>query len=181
MIAMKSFGTILAAVRMTFFFGERIGWKYAVLCAVLSAVFFGAMFSIPVAYTPGNSAAFQAKLYAPGEYVLLGALSFLSGLVLTMQWRIFSENGARERKLGRAAGEAALGGFGVLSGVISSLFATASCGLCVGAIFSFLGFGSVLFLVEHRWYILALAFLLLLASLHFSSKRLIAGCDSCSV
>jgi hypothetical protein len=142
---------------------------------VLSILFFVAMFSIPVINIPGNSILFQAELYHLDEYLILIALSFMSGLSLWLQWVAF-----RTRKKG-AAQEAVLGGTGILSGVVSSLFASASCATCIGALFSFLGFNTILFLAVHRWYILAFAFTLLVISIYLAARKIAKGCEVCLV
>ncbi len=133
------------------------------------------MFSIPVFNIPGNSILFQAELYRLDEYIILITLSFMSGLSLWLQWVAF-----RTAKKG-AAQEAVLGGTGILSGVVSSLFASASCATCVGALFSFLGFNTILFLAVHRWYILSFAFALLLASIYLAARKITKGCEVCLV
>lgn len=149
--------------------------KYLVFFLVFSGILFAVMFSIPLYSIPGNDLKLQIVLFKPRDYVLLGALSLLSSLVVTIQVNIFRQ------KLSSSKSNAALGGVGVFSGVLSSIFASATCALCLGSLFSFLGFGGVLFLVENRWYILSAATVLLLISLYFASKRLIDGCQSCII
>lgn len=134
------------------------------------AILFLLMFFIPVNAIPGNKLGIQAVIFGYKDYLFFGTLSFLSSLVLTMQVIVF-----RQRR-SRIASNATLGGVGIFSGVISSVFGTATCGLCVSVLFGFLGIGTVLFLVEHKIYITLVSFGLLLTSLYFSSKAINNDC-----
>mgnify|MGYP001564872568 FL=1 len=136
------------------------------------------MFATPIAATPGNGIAIQAHLFGPTNYMILAVLSGMTALALVMQIHILWDKIGREANSIRGA---AFGGFGAAAGLFSSLFASATCGLCIGAIFSFLGFGTILFLLENSGYILAGAFLLLLASVYLSAKRIAAGCTACAI
>lgn len=149
--------------------------KDRVYFILLWILFFVFMFLIPVWNTPGNSLRFQAELFRLNEYLVLIVLSCLSALSLYLQWVAFrtSRNGVTQ--------EALLGGGGLISGLLSSLFASASCVTCVGALFSFLGFNTVLFLAIHRWYILAFAFVLLLVSIYLAARKITRGCEVCLV
>ena len=149
--------------------------KYLVFFLVFWGILFVIMFSIPLYSIPGNDLKLQMTIFTPRDYVLLGLLSFLSSLVVTMQVNIF------RKKLPSPRSNAALGGAGVFSGVFSSIFASATCAMCIGSLFSFLGFGGVFFLVENRWYILSGAIMLLLVSLYFASRRFVEGCQSCII
>lgn len=142
---------------------------------VLWMLFFVMMFLIPVWNTPGNSLRFQAELFHFNEYLVLIVLSCLSALSLFLQWVAFRTSRSGVTR------EALLGGGGVLSGILSSLFASASCITCVGALFSFLGFNTVLFLAIHRWYILAFAFMLLVVSIYLATRKIVRGCEVCLV
>ena len=141
------------------------------------AVLFGFMFYLPVKTIPSNSISLQAKIFGYKDYLFLGIASFLSSLIITMQVRIFRQR--REVKV--LAGNTALGSAGLFSGVVSSVFGTASCGLCVAALFGFLGGNSVIFLANNRIYVVLVSITLLSTSLYFSSKRLNNSCDICKV
>lgn len=157
-----------------FGFNTRKNWMGF---SVLWILFFVVMFSIPVLNVPGNSFFFQAELFHVDEYLILITLSFASSLSLFLQWIAFRTNSSVKN----AAGGAMLGSTGILSGVISSLFASASCATCIGALFSFLGFNTILFLAIHRWYILTFAFALLLASIYLAARKIAKGCEVCLV
>jgi len=51
--------------------------------------------------------------------------------------------------------------------------------MCVDSLFSFLGFGAVGFLPNYQWYVFAVAFVLMLASLYFVSRKVNSVCDKC--
>lgn len=144
---------------------------------ILWGAFFALMFSIPLYTIPGNDFRLQMSIFKQKDYALLGILSLLSSLVMVIQWNIFRNKFNSTRNMGNAA----LGGLGIFSGIFSSIFASATCAMCLGALFSFLGFGTVFFMIENRWYILMGAILLLLLSLYFASRRLVGGCKLCMV
>lgn len=151
--------------------------KMLVLFIVLWMLFFAFMFLIPVMAVPGNYVLLQAKIYKLQDYVLLATLACMSALVFVIQISIYRQSINNHIH----AGDAAFGGAGIFAGVAASIFATASCALCVGAVFSFLGFSTLLFLVESRWYIIASSLALLLISLYLSARRLNKGCEVCLV
>ena len=169
---MSFFSNIYQAVVRVF--ADR---KMLALFTVLWVLFFGLMFLIPVMAVPGNYISLQAKIYKLQDYLLLITLAFMSALVFIIQISIYRQSINTHIH----AGDAVFGGAGIFTGLVSSIFATASCALCVGAVFSFLGFSTLLFLVESRLYIIASALMLLLVSLYLSSRRLNNGCKACSV
>lgn len=140
----------------------------------LSLLLFTFMFLIPVYSIPGNTVKFQSVLYGFKDYLLLAVLAIFSSLVLVIQVGSFFQSKNN-------GGTTILSGAGIFSGIFSSIFASATCGMCVGALFSFLGFGTVLFLIESRWYILLGAFGLLLISLYMSSRKYNKGCEICLI
>lgn len=121
------------------------------------------------------SADVESQGFTTGDLVFLAAVSMLVSLVITMQ--IFSFK--LTRKVG--AGQSALGGAGFVSALGAAIFSSATCGLCVAAVFSFLGAGGVIFLVDNRTYVIAGSVALLLLSLYFSSKKVNNDCDTCHV
>lgn len=145
---------------------------------ILFLIFFAFMFAIPVLNVPGNNIFFQAALYTPAAYVTLIALAFFSALSVLLQWLAFRTN---TLSANAAAGTTTLGVSGVAAGVISSIFASASCLTCVGAFFGFLGFQGIVFLVEHRLFVLAAAFLLIGASIVLASRKIRRGCETCTI
>jgi len=151
--------------------------KLFIAFLALCIIFFIGMFSIPLYSIPGNDLKLQMTIFKAQDYALLAVLSLLSSLTIVIQANIFLQKFVVPYRNGNAV----LGGVGVLSGVFSSIFASATCAMCVGSLFGFLGFGSILFLVQNRWYILIGASLLLIISLYLASRRLVEGCKLCVV
>lgn len=152
-------------------FGER---RYLLLAALLSMACLLVYVSIPVLTVPGNSYEFLVLSTPLPELLAIGALSALMGLTMSMQafcWK---------NSIGAAKG-AGVGFAGFISGAVGSLFASASCAGCVSAVFSFVGFGGVLFLIEHKAEVTALTLGVVFLSLYFTSKRIAGKCDYCSV
>ncbi len=164
---------IYTAIRTVFAHRRFFG-----LFLLLGGSMFGFMFFFPIVSVPGNDIGMQASLYGVWDYAALITLSVLSSLVLTMQVYVFGQGYAKPASAVRTT---AVGSVGVVSGLVSSLFATASCTLCAGALFSFLGFGTVLFLVEYRWYVVGFAIALLGVSLYLLARRITQGCAVCVV
>lgn len=149
--------------------------NYLILLFVGWLVLFGLMFYLPVRTIPGNTVVFQAVIFGFKDYLFLGIASFLSAFIITIQVKIF-----RQRRLTKAmAGNTALGSAGLLSGVVSSVFGTATCSLCVAALFGFLGANSVIFLVNNKTYVVLGSLALLGLSIFLSLKKLNNTCDIC--
>lgn len=142
---------------------------------VLWVILFGMVFYIPVKTVPGNDVSFQSKIFTYKDYLFLTAISFLSSSTIIMQIKIFKQRASAKI----VAGNSVLGGVGILSGITSSIFGTATCSLCVGAIFSFLGANAIFFLIDNRIIVVAISFVLLILSAYFSAKKLNDNCDSC--
>lgn len=158
---------------LKFIFKNRI---YLSIFIFLFMSVFILMFFLPVGMIPGNSVKIQSSIFLQKDYWLFGILSFLSSLIVVMQVAIVRENNALKIK-----NSAAIGSFGIFSGVVSSVFGTATCGLCVSALFGFLGAGTIIFLVDHRLYVVFGSIALLLFSLYFSAKRVNQNCAECKI
>lgn len=149
--------------------------NYMILLFIVWAVLFGLMFYLPVRVIPGNTFVFQASIFSFKDYLFLGTASLLSALIITIQVKIF-----RQKKSFKVmTGNATLGSTGLLSGVVSSVFGTATCSLCVGALFGFLGANSVIFLVNNKTYVVLGSLALLGLSIFLSLKKLNNSCDVC--
>ena len=149
--------------------------NYTIFLFIVWLVLFGLMFYLPVRTVPGNTLAFQAVIFGFKDYLFLGVASFLSAFIITIQVKIF-----RQRRSDRTmVGNAALGSAGFLSGIVSSVFGTATCSLCVAALFGFLGANSVIFLVNNKIYVVFGSLALLGLSTFLSLKKLNNSCDVC--
>jgi len=126
---------------------------------------------IPVFTIPGNDFFFQISTYGLMDYIVIIILSVLTGLLISMNIYTF-----KRKKAIRDVGKSAAAGS---YGIVASVFGTASCSMCVAAIFGFLGGGAVLFLIKFQWYVFALSSLLLLASLYYTSLHIQNECKTC--
>lgn len=151
--------------------------NYLVGFIVLSLVIFWLFIYIPVKNIPGNDFTFQLSIMTLEDKLLSGLLSVLVSLSLVMNVYAF--------KLKRSAkvGISMLGqsGGGLFSGIVASVFGTATCAACVSSLFGFLGTGGVLFLLEYRTQIVLVSIILLLISLYFISAKVVGICKSCGV
>lgn len=130
---------------------------------------------IPVRSVPGNDFAFQLSILRPGEVVLLTILSTLTALSLT--FNIFALS--HKSSLQTGASMIGQGATGFFSGMLATVFGSATCAYCVSAIFGFLGVGSVFFLLDYRTPITLGAITLLLISLYFTSRKVLGICEAC--
>ena len=148
---------------------------YLLIFIALLPVIFFIFILVPVVAIPGNDFAFQLSIFSPKDYALLTILAPLISLVITMQIFIFRRNKNIKDNL-KSAGVGVAGSY---SGIIATMFATASCSSCIAVLFGFLGTGAVFFAVENRWLFVTLAIGLMLASLYLSAKKVNKTCDSC--
>lgn len=149
--------------------------KYAIAWMVCSLGIFAILFYLPVKLIRGNDLLFQASLLKLSDYLLLLFFSLLSGLSIVMNVRIWQNKKSRVKSIKNAA----VGSIGTSSGLLASLFIAPTCSLCIGGLFSFLGAGSVLFLVEKRWFVITGGLALLLLSIVFSARVLSGSCAAC--
>ena len=166
---------ILIAIKRTL--SDR---RYLAGWVVITAVIFSALFLIQVKTVPGNSGAFQIAIFGWRDWTILAMIGILNALFITIEIYVF--NLKREfNKLNGVGSGLITGGVGTSSGVLASIFSTASCSLCASAIFGFLGANSVVFLVNNRRYVVVGTLFLLLLSLYLSSKRFSETCKQCQI
>lgn len=149
--------------------------KYLALFLILYPIVFSVFVLIPIRAIPGNDLKFQLSIFTLRDYVVLIVLTLLIALSVIMQAYIFR----RARKAQEKAATLGSGLAGGYSGVLASVFATASCSSCAAALLGFLGSGSVLFLVENRWWVTFGTTILLFISLYFSAKKVVRVCVRC--
>jgi len=149
--------------------------NYLVGIIVSSLIFFLLYNMIPVYAIPGNHLLFQLDITPIESLFILYSLSLAMAVIFAMQIYIF-RHAVKSSYKGAGLG---LGAF--VSSVISGIFASASCSLCVAALFSFLSAGSILFLVDHKLEIVIIGSVLMLISLHLTSKRMVEGCPECRI
>ncbi len=148
--------------------------KNLALSLFLSAVFFFFYVSVPVLTVPGNSYSFFISATPPLELAFILVLSLLIGILFSMHFYAW-KHGHQNNK------NAALGISGFFAGIFASIFSTATCISCVSVLFSFLGFGGILFLAEHKSEITALSSVFVISALFFTSKKITGECKSCKV
>ena len=144
---------------------------------IITALFFWLFLYIPVRVIPGNDFAFQLSILRPQDIFLLVLLSLFSALSLTFHIYILRRRSV-SKSISLTIGSGFLGG---IAGIIGSLFATASCAACVATLLSFLGVGTVFFLLGHRQFIITLSIVLMLISLHFTARKVLGICEACRV
>lgn len=151
--------------------------KYLSIWLISTLFFLGVYVFLPVYLTPGNDLDFFLKITPYWQILLLAALAMLMGLVISMQLYI-------KNALGSGIGAvkiAASGAITSLSSIISGVFSTATCSSCVAAVLGFLGLGSsfAFLLLQYQWQVAALGFIIAIASVHFSARRI--SSNACKV
>jgi len=149
-------------------------WYRLALVVLIPLIFF-LLVAIPVNIIPSNDFKMQFSLYGASDYIMLTALSFFISLFFLMH----TYNFVRTRKAKEKARMLGVGSVGSSAGALASVFGAATCPMCVASLFSFLGFGTVGFLLNYQWHIFAVAFVLMLASLYFVSRRVNGICEKC--
>jgi len=147
--------------------------NYRLILLILTPLIFFLLVSIPVNTIPSNDFKTQFSLYKPQDYAMLAILSSLISLFFLMHTHNFKK--AREARV-KAGLNAGIGGS---AGALTSIFGAATCPMCVASLFSFLGFGTVGFLLNYQWWIFAVAFFLVLVSLYFVSRKVNGICEKC--
>lgn len=151
--------------------------KFLVAFLILGTGLFWIFVAIPTRTIPGNTLAFQLSILKRSDYFLLITLSALTSLAAVMNFYILA-NKFTGRTSATLAGQT---GVGWASGVIASIFGTASCSACVAALFGFLGAGGVFFLLKWRVAVTIVTTILLLISLYFASLKVLGICKNCAV
>lgn len=151
--------------------------NYLIGLVFLAPAIFWLLLYIPVRTIPGNDFAFQLSILTTKDRVLLITLSLFTALSIIMNIFVLRNKLTTKNSLSMAG----QGGTGLLSGVIGSVFGTASCASCVASVFGFLGIGGVLFLLQYRTWIATTSIVLILISLYFTSRKVLGICESCRV
>ncbi|MEW6036603.1 MAG: hypothetical protein AB1529_08390 [Candidatus Micrarchaeota archaeon] len=148
--------------------------RYLLLALFLSISSFFLYVSLPVYSVPGNSYGFFFAATPPAELAAMAGLSLIMGIVFSMQIYAW-------RRGVKAVENAGIGFAGFISGALSGLFASATCASCISALFSFLSFSGVLFLLEHRFEISVITAVVALSSLYLTAQRIEGACASCAL
>lgn len=154
--------------------------EYLASFLIIAFSVFLVLFEIQVNAIPGNSNRFQIAWFGYKDWLIFGLISVFNSLFIVMQLYLHQLKKKQKQAL-NLSGEMALSGVGTFSGLLASLFGTATCGLCVGALFGFLGANSILFLVNNRGIITAGSLLFMIVALILVSKRFNTTCKVCSI
>lgn len=154
--------------------------RYFIGFLILSVSILSLLFQLQIITTPGNSFSFQLRLYQVKDWFLLGTISMANSLFIVMQVYLFKLRKANTKNTHLFGGIAA-GSIGTSSGILTSIFGTTTCSLCVSALFGFLGSNSVIFMVNNKDPITIGAISLLFVSLILTSRRLTDACEVCQI
>ena len=168
-------GRIVSAVKTVF--SDK---RYFAAAVLIAAVVFSVLFLIQVKTVPGNDSRFQIAIFTWKDWLVLVAIAILNSLFITIEIYSFNLKRSVAKSLNASAG-LITGGVGTSSGILASVFSTATCSLCVSALFGFLGANTVVFLVNNRYYVTVAALFLLILSLYLSSSRFVGVCNKCRI
>jgi hypothetical protein len=149
-------------------FSER---SYVLVFFIFSVAFACLYLFLPLATVPGSSLSQFSSSWL--KVVLVALISLAMGLLASMQvfaWRKTGHKLVKESAGGLAA---------AVTSVISGLFASASCGVCLTALFSFVGAGGAVFLMGHQLSILLVSLALILVSMYFTARKINDECPEC--
>jgi len=150
------------------------GTGYKILFIGAALAMFSLYISIPVFIIPFNDVAFQLSLLTLQDYILLGSLSLLNALFITMQ--VYAIRMTRSAVSGIS--KSISGSFGALfAGVAGSAF----CASCLAPFFALfgIGFSGVLFTLQYRFYFVAVIVALMLVAIYLTSKKIVSACEDC--
>lgn len=152
-------------------------WQERAVFLLLTPALFLLFVTLLVRATPGNDFAFQLQLFQVRDYLLLGILAALAALLLTMQLH----DVRHQRSVQGIVGAVGRGSVGGLPAVLATILGTASCSACVAAIFGFLGIGSVLFVLQYRWWFVAACIALMLVAILLTARKIEKVCAACGI
>lgn len=155
--------------------GER---RYLISFIFLSAAIFMVIFAVQAGSIPGNSLEYQAKVMGYRDWLFFVFIAVSNALFIEME--IYIARIGKKQKINLLKG-AAVSGIGTSAGILASIFGTATCSLCVLALFGFLGGNSVIFLVSHKNFIALTSAGFLIVALVLTSVRFNTACESCKV
>ena len=151
--------------------------SYLLIFFVSAIVLFLSLVAIPLFTIPGNTIAFQLKIFTAQNYLLMAFLSVLAGLNLAISWYGFRQ----QKKISNASQSVATGAVSTIAGIFGAVVGTASCFSCLVALLGLvgLGFGSALFILKNQSYFLIGAIVLMIISLYFAARKVNRICNVC--
>ncbi len=167
---MKIFDTIWFGIRETMQYK-----KYQLIFLAISVVLLSLFVLIPVLSVEGNTPLFQLALFTPVDLVVLGVLTLISSLYMTMQIYVM-RTGRKVQGVGGAVG----GAFGAL---FAGITGTAFCASCLAPLFAIfgIGFGGLIFVLEYRLYFVVGILIIMLIALYLTARKIKRVCKACEV
>lgn len=164
----QAFNTLLFGICEPFRNGN-----YALLFMVSFFVFFAFFVLVPVWTVSGNTVATQLGIFMARDYAALILLSSLSSLFIIMRVYIM-----RNKRKMEGVGIATVGGLGAF---FAGIAGTAFCASCLAPLFAIfgIGFGGVIFVLEHRFYFVIGITILILIAIYLTARKINNICDSC--
>lgn len=141
----------------------------------LSLAAFGLYLFLPVWTIPGNTLRFQLSIFLTRDWVLMGLLAVLTGLLLVLQVDLFR----RHKGLRARLAVVGKGGAGSVAGLLAAVLGTAACSSCVAAVLGFLGVGTVLGLIQYRRWVVLGASIVMLVAIHLTLRHAAGRCPDC--
>lgn len=160
--------TLLRGIRLTFA-KKRYRLLFAGIFIAMAALFV----LIPVWVVPGNTLVTEFELLTASNIAVMLFISALYALFVTMQ--VYA---MRRKRTVRDATVVAGGSAGALfAGIAGSAF----CASCLAPLFALfgIGFGGVLFVLEYRFYIVAIIVFFMLIALYLTARKIQRDCASC--
>jgi len=151
------------------------GTRYKLLFAGVALAMLSLYMYIPILLVAGNDLGFQLSLLTPQDFVLLGFLSLLNALFITMQ--VYSMRMTRSAVSSISKGMS--GSFGTLfAGIAGSAF----CASCLAPFFALfgIGFSGVIFTLQYRFYFVAVIIAFMLVAIYLTSKKIVGACKDCT-
>ncbi|GEM_PF-3127571 len=148
---------------------------YRVVFAVFSLLMFLFLVAVPILATPGNTVVLLWNETPWWGVVILVFLALGMGLLGAMQVYVFR----LKRTFALKEGTGGIVAF--FSSVVTGLFSVSSCASCLGTLFTFIGFGTMVRLIAYRWYITLGGFLMVLLSLGLTAQTISGKCNTCII
>jgi len=147
--------------------------KYALIFISISAVMLSLFVLVPTWTVPDNTVSSQLTLFTPIDLGVLGVLTIVSALYMTMQ--VFAmRTGKKVQEVGAAAG----GAFGAL---FAGIAGTAFCASCLAPLFAIfgIGFGGLIFVLEYRLYFVVGILVFMFIALYLTARKIKRVCVTC--
>jgi len=144
--------------------------RYLALFLATGIIFILLYIGIPLYSVPSNSLDMWLAESTPLSLSIMFLTAAGLGLLLAMHVYLYRCSRTLAPK------EAGAGTIATVSGFTSGLFTSATCASCVATLFSFLGFPTVLLMLQYRLELSLLSLALIAVSLHFTSRRFYMTC-----